>query len=202
MYLLAGKFWEKLVDWDHSLFYKINGEWTNGLFDAVMPFLRDPYHWTPLYIFLIVFMIINFKTRGLWWIAFFLVTVALTDMTGTFIKGAVERYRPCADASMADQVRLLLNSCGGRYSFISNHAANHFGMAVFFYFTFRHISKPAGVIMLFWAALVSYSQVYVGVHFPLDVICGGLLGFTFGSITGLFFNKRFGLTIFENQHVA
>jgi membrane-associated phospholipid phosphatase len=203
MFLLAANFWEKLLNWDHAVFYKVNGEWTNPVFDALMPFLRNSTHWVPLYLFLFVFMVLNFRIKGLWWAAFFLVTVALTDMTGTYVfKHGVERWRPCSDPSMVEQVRLLLKQCAGGYSFISNHAANHFGMAAFFYMTFRHISRTAALIALLWASLIAYAQVYVGVHFPLDVIGGALLGLAFGSITGLFFNKSFGITIFDNQPVA
>jgi len=200
MYLIAISFWEKLIQWDHSLFLLINSQWTNPVFDVVMPFFRNSNHWIPLYLFLLVFVLLNFREKGLWWVVFFLVTVALTDMTGTNIfKNNIERLRPCNDPSLIAHVRLLVKECGSGYSFISNHAANHFGMATFFFMTFRHISKPAAWIAILWAAMVAYAQVYTGLHFPLDVLCGAILGLAFGSLTGTLFNKRFGIAIFDNR---
>lgn len=199
----AINFWQKIIQWDQSLFEKINGNWANPFFDAVMPFLRNSLSWVPLYIFLLVFVLMNFKVKGIWWAVLFLSTVALTDMTGTYVfKHGFERLRPCNDPDFADHVRLLLKHCAGGYSFTSNHAANHFGMAAFFFVTFRHLLKKWVWVGLVWAAIIAYAQVYVGVHYPLDVICGALLGLAFGITAGTFFNKRFGFAIFDNQPAA
>jgi undecaprenyl-diphosphatase len=203
MYFLAGSFWEKIIQWDHSFFITINSQWTNPVFDRLMPFMRNSWHWIPVYMFLLVFMLLNFRIKGLWWAVFFLATVAATDMIGMYVfKEGIERYRPCRNSELEGQVRLLVSECGSGWSFISNHAANHFGMATFFFLTFRRISKPAAWIAIFWAFLIAYSQVYVGLHFPLDVLCGAMLGVAFGAITGTFFNKRFGIAIFDNQPVV
>ena len=112
---------------------------------------------------------------------------------------------PCSGEktiSRGDHLRLLLKQCSGGYSFVSNHAANHFGMGTFFFITFRHILKNWVWLGLFWAGLIAYAQVYVGVHYPMDVFAGGLLGLAFGIAMGSFFNKRFGFAIFDNQHAA
>lgn len=203
MQFSAISFWHKIVLWDQQLFEKINGSWTNDLFDGLMPFLRNSLNWAPLYLFLLVLVLQNFKLRGAWWVVFFLVTVALTDMTGTYVfKHGFERLRPCNDPDFADHVRLLLKNCGSGYSFVSNHAANHFGMASFFFITFRQSLKKWAWIALLWAAGVAYAQVYVGIHYPLDVFCGALLGLAFGIATGSFFNKQFGFAIFDNQPVG
>ena len=123
---------QQLIKWDQFLFEKINGDWTNPLFDAVMPFMRGDLHWAPLYLFLFVFVLVNYKSRAIWWLVFFLVTLALTDMTGTYVfKHNVQRLRPCNDPAFNGHVRLLLNKCSGGFGFISNHAANHVGMAVY-----------------------------------------------------------------------
>src|SRR3569832_1058985 len=164
MYFLAENFWDKLVKLDQWLFVKINSDWSNPVFDAVMPFFRNPGNWAPLYLFMLVFILLNFKTRGVWWIVFFLSTVALIDMTGNYVfKHGIERVRPCNDLNFSSQVRLLLDHCGVGYSFTSNHAANHFGMAAFFVVTLRHYFKKWAWAALIWAAAVSYAQVYVGV---------------------------------------
>ena len=188
---------------DKQLFVKINQEWINPFFDVLMPFVRTSNHWMPLYLFLFVFVLLNYKGKGGWWFVFFLSTVALTDMTGTYLlKHNLQRLRPCNDPDMILQLRLLINRCAGGYSFISNHAANHFGMATFFYFTFRHVIPKWAWIGFAWAALIAYSQVYIGVHYPLDVVAGGILGVFIGRLMAIAFNKRFGFTIFDNQPIA
>lgn len=199
-FFLQLSFVEKLVEWDKSLFLVVNNELTNPLFDIVMPFIRNGDHWMPLYLFLIVFMLINFKKKGWWWIVFFFCTVALTDMTGTFVfKNNFERLRPCSDPAFMMQTRLLLDHCSGAYSFVSNHAANHFGMAAFFYITTRSFMQKWAAIGFIWAALIAYAQVYVGVHYPMDVLAGSVLGLLFGTFTGRLFNNRFGFVNFDNQ---
>jgi membrane-associated phospholipid phosphatase len=200
MLMLAAGFWKTLIEWDQSLFKKINSDWANPFFDALMPFLRNALYWIPLYLFIIVFVLLNFKTKGIWWIVFFLCTAALTDMIGTYVfKHNFQRLRPCADPDFYMQVRLVLNRCAGGYSFTSNHAANHFGMAAFFFVTFRHLLKKWGIAALIWAALIAYAQVYVGVHYPLDVLMGAIIGTALGISTGTIFNKRFHFAIFDTQ---
>lgn len=169
----------------------------NPLFDSVMPLLRTSYSWAPLYLFLFVFAILNFKWNGVWWSLFFICTVSITDIISSRIfKEAFERLRPCQDPDFLEHVRLLVNHCSGTFSFTSSHAANHFGMATYFYFTSRHLIHGWAWIGYIWAVLISFAQVYVGIHYPLDVICGALLGLCFGLFIGMFFNKRFGFAIF------
>ena len=191
---------QTLDRFDKWLFQKVNGQWTNSLFDSVFPFLRQSNIWMPLYLFLFVFVALNFKKNSWWWILFFMCTVALTDMIGTrLFKHLFERLRPCSDPEFASSVRMIINDCAGGYSFISNHAANHFGLATFLYFTLRHYFPKWIWIAYLWAAAVSYSQVYVGVHYPFDVICGALVGIIFGLFTAMFFNKKFGFVNFDTQ---
>jgi undecaprenyl-diphosphatase len=196
----VGFFWNTLIQWDRALFEKINGDWANPLFDALMPWLRNSQVWAPLYLFLLVLVLYNFGVKGLWWSLMFVVTVSLTDMTGTHVfKHNVERLRPCSDPAFFQHVRMVLKDCAGGYGFISNHAANHFGMGAFFFITFRHIIGRWVWLGFFWAASIAYAQVYVGVHYPLDVLAGALLGVIFGITTGYIFNKQFGFVIFAHQ---
>ncbi len=202
-YFLRTALLEKLQLWDQWLFIKINSELSNPLFDVVMPFMRTGMYWVPVYLFLGVFALLNFKSKGAWWIILFVATVALTDMGGTRIfKDHFGRDRPCADFDFSMHVRLLVNCVGKGNSFISNHAANHFGMATFFFLTFRKILKKWAWIGFLWAALIAYAQVYVGIHYPLDVFAGALFGMMIGVVTGKLFNKRFGFAIFDNQPEA
>lgn len=177
---------------DRSLFYYINNRWSNDLFDAVMPFARNQFIWVPVYLFLLLFVFINFRSKWWWWVLFFLATFALTDLISTqFIKAFVQRPRPCADAVSAQTVRMLI-PCSYSYGFVSSHAANHFGMAMFLFYTMKHFAKPWIKLVFVWAILVAYAQVYVGAHFPLDVAGGALLGLFIGYRTALIFNKQFG----------
>jgi membrane-associated phospholipid phosphatase len=200
MYLLQSNLLQKLEQLDQWLFIEINNHQSNSFFDAVMPLLRNSFTWAPLYIFLLFFITLNFKKQGhgWWWVLIFLCTVSLTDMLSSkLIKESFERLRPCADPDFFVNVRLLVNRCSGGYSFTSSHAANHFGMAAFMFFTLQSVIKRWAWLAFLWAAIICYAQVYVGVHYPFDVLCGSIVGFVFGRLLAIFFNKRFGFVNFE-----
>jgi membrane-associated phospholipid phosphatase len=89
-------------------------------------------------------------------------------------------------------VRLLANYCGSNGSFTSSHAANHFGLAMFFYITAKHISPKYCFLFFIWAAIISMSQVYAGVHYPTDIIGGAMLGMVVGGCMASFHNYKYG----------
>lgn len=189
-----------LPDWfvytDKRIFYAINTRGANDFFDWLMPLIRNSFTWAPLYFFIILFAIINFKKNGWWWLLFALGTVAITDLTGARIfKASFERLRPCNDPEMADMVRMVLGRCSGGFSFVSNHAINHFGIAAYFFVTFRQVFKHSWILFI-WAALIGYAQIYVGVHYPFDVLAGSILGMLIGIAGGTLFNKNHGFHIF------
>jgi membrane-associated phospholipid phosphatase len=127
------------------------------------------------------------------WCVFFLLSFALSDyISASLIKPFFHRPRPCNNPELADAVRILV-PCGSGYSFPSTHAANHFCLGMFAAVTLSRRVRWIWVICLLWATIVSYAQVYVGVHYPLDVTCGGLLGIAIGASTGRIFNKRYDL---------
>ena len=113
-------------------------------------------------------------------------------MIGTRVfKHVYQRLRPCSDPAFFPNVRMILKDCAGGFSFISNHAANNFGLAAFVFFTVgKYFGKWFHIIWL-WPLAVSYGQIYVGVHYPTDVFAGCLLGLFIGWLTALIFNKRF-----------
>jgi membrane-associated phospholipid phosphatase len=189
-----------LEKFDQWLFQKINGQWTNSFFDAIFLYFRQSTFWMPLYLFLFVFVAVNYRRNWWWWITLFLCTVALTDMLGTRVfKHTFQRLRPCDDPAFASSVRLLLKNCAGGYSFISNHAANHFGLATFFYLTLRRYIPRWSWIAYVWALSIGYAQIYVGIHYPLDVVAGALVGMLFGLLMAMFFNKKYGFVNFDTQ---
>jgi undecaprenyl-diphosphatase len=191
--VLAISFWHKIDAWDKWLFLKLNSQWTNPFFDAVLPFFRNSVFWAPLYIFIAAFIGLNYGRKGLWWVLLFICTIAATDMIGArIIKETVQRPRPCQDVVFMNYVRLLLKQCSGSYSFVSNHAANHFGMATFAFLTFRGVVKNWMYLAFAWAFFIAYAQIYVGVHYPLDVVGGAVLGIIVGSMTAWLFDKKWG----------
>jgi membrane-associated phospholipid phosphatase len=184
---------ETIIKADLWAWFYINTQWHNPLLDVVMPFLRNQWFWAPLYLFLVIFMPRTFGRYGWLWCAGFLITFGLSDQaSASLIKPLIGRLRPCNDPDLKQIVHLLV-PCGGGKSFPSSHAANHFSLAVFSAITLRANARWIWPIALLWAASVSYAQVYVGVHFPLDVLCGGLLGAAIGYLTATIFNKKFAL---------
>ncbi len=180
---------ETLKAIDLQLFYAINGIYTNSFLDVILPPIRNKYFWAPIYIFIIVFVIREYKVNGIYLILFLLVCFGLSDfLSASIIKPIVQRIRPCNDVNLIGSIRNLVD-CGPGYSFVSTHASNHFAVATFLISCFY--SKWKGIIFLgvFWAASISYAQVYVGVHYPFDVICGALIGFFCGIITFKFFRQ-------------
>jgi undecaprenyl-diphosphatase len=199
MWLLSVSIWQALEQWDKWLFVKLNSRLTNPVFDAVLPYFRDSVFWAPLYLFLLVFIALNFGRQGLWWSIGFLCTIALADMVGTRVfKEGIERLRPCQDPAFLEYVRLLVRRCSGAYSFVSNHAANHFGMATYVSLTFRPYFGRSVYISYLWAFFIAYAQVYVGVHYPLDVLGGAALGTLAGLLTAWVVNNKVGSFTADN----
>lgn len=191
--LLNGFFqqvWEWLNGWDTYLFLKLNTVFTNPVFDSMMPWWRDANTWTPLYIFFILFAVLNFRSKAFFWILGAVLTLVLTDqISSSIFKKYFERPRPCNDPILMSHVRLLLRNCAGGYSFTSSHATNHFGFAVYILVTLKSLIKKWGNLLLLWAASISYAQVYVGVHYPLDIFCGALMGVGIGLFTSNIFYR-------------
>ncbi len=174
----------------------MNGRWHNSFFDVFFPFIREPTVWVPLYFFLVVFITLNFKTRGWIWVLFFLLNVALSDFVSShLIKENFIRLRPCHDPALIGHIRFLVAYCPESSSFTSSHAVNHFAAAMFIFTTFRKKISPAWAFLFLWAAAISYAQVYVGVHFPFDVFCGTIVGLILGYIPAKVFNQKFGLEV-------
>ena len=177
---------ETLLHWDAVLFQFINGSLSNVLFDAVLPWCRERWVWAPLYLFVAVFSWTNFGRRG-WWVVLGIgAAVALADFTSSrLIKKNVQRLRPCNDPAMAAHVHLRVPSCGSGYSFTSSHAANHFAVSVFLIGMFGRLSRRVRPVLLAWAGTIALAQVYVGVHYPGDVLCGAALGVAVGWWTAV-----------------
>lgn len=178
---------EALIQADRSLFSALNGAHADFL-DPIMAFVSEVWAWIPLYVGIIVALfwvkqpglspqpLVTRRQHtvfGLCALAALLLCFGLCDQLGGLGKDGFERLRPCWDPELAPTVHLL-EGRGSRFGFPSNHAANCFGLAVLSSLIFKHRLYTG--LMLFWAACVGYSRIYVGKHFPLDVVCGALLG--------------------------
>jgi membrane-associated phospholipid phosphatase len=185
---------------DRKLFLIINRDLSNGFFDAVLPFIRESNIWAPLYLFMLVFAVSNFGKRGWLWFLFAICTAALCDLVSShLIKEHIFRLRPCQNPELAQQMHVLVNYCPTSSSFTSSHAANHFGLAVFVVLTMRRFTPRWINLFYAWAVAICFAQVYVGVHYPFDVISGGLLGWLLGYIMARFFNNYAGLISLQNK---
>ena len=181
---------ESIKHLDVALFKIIHEGMSNKPFDVVMPFLRIPYFWAPVYLFLLVWMWRNHRKDGLIWCFFFFMTFAFCDyISAHFIKNWVQRIRPCNDESLAYVIHRLVE-CGRGYSFPSTHATNHFGMSFFIIFTIGHKSPYVGFLVIAWAVIVCFAQIYVGVHYPFDILAGMILGVIIAKLMSLYFHTK------------
>ncbi len=146
-----------------------------------MPLLREKKNWIPLYVFLAFLLFKKWENKKAFLILIFaFLTIGVSDMTSSkIIKPFVERPRPCHTFEEGKDLRLLVN-CGGGYSFTSSHATNHFAIGTFLGLIFLTYYERSLFFFLAWAGVISFAQVYVGVHYPLDVFFGGLLGVGIG----------------------
>lgn len=176
-----------LIDLDRSTFLAVNG-WHSPFFDFVMYWMSEKFIWAPLYIALLIMMGMHYKRK--FWIILPLIVllVTLTDqLSVALFKDVFQRLRPCHDPALDGMVRILNGHCGGSFGFISSHAANSFGVAVFGGLLLKPRYSWILTGLLIWAALISYSRIYLGVHFPGDVIVGAIVGGFIGWIVVLLF---------------
>lgn len=192
-------FWELIKPFDVWLLTKINQQWSNSYLDWFFSHGRETLFWMPLYLFLFLFVVINFRKTGIWWVMGVLVTAILSDIVSSqVIKILIFRLRPCQDAEVASLLRFFINYCPISSSFTSSHATSHFAQAMFFYLTLRKTGRWWALAFV-WAFLIAYGQIYVGVHYPFDVLCGSILGCLIGwSVAGTFI-KRFGVLRLDKQ---
>lgn len=163
---------DEILAADQALFlylHQIQSEWV----DPIMQILSHRLIWIPLYLF-IIFQIIHKKgIRGIRIILLIIFTVTMVDLAcAEVLKPGFQRLRPCHDLEIKDVVQVL-GACGGKYSFPSAHAANTMALALsVFWFS----NRKFGIVLTLWSIAVGYSRIYLGVHYPLDVVGGFLLG--------------------------
>ena len=125
--------------------------------------------------------------------------IAIADQTANFFKDSFQRLRPCYNESLISFVRLVNESCGGKYGFFSAHASNSFSLAVFFGLLFKNKFRFIIYMTLFYASLISFSRIYLGVHFPLDIFFGGVYGIITGLVIFRIYENRLNFFKFLNK---
>ncbi len=171
---------ELLNNWDTSLFLILNSLHSPFL-DTVMWWLSDKYIWIPLYVIVLIYIIKQYKWKSLLIVFFIILLIIISDQVSVhLLKNVFQRLRPCHNPQISDWVHIVNNKCGGQFGFVSSHAANVFAFATFTAYAFR--KKYFMIFIFLWAAIISYSRIYLGVHYPGDVIGGALLGIVAGFV--------------------
>ena len=164
---------ELFTQLDTSLFLFFNVTLANPVTDLVMPIVTSDWLLRILYAAAVVLLLIFGNARLRWVVLFSVIVVALTDqLSAGLLKPMIGRLRPC---QVLDNINLLV-ACGGGKSMPSSHAANSFGQAVLFSLMYPRVRWP----LLVFAGLVALSRVFVGVHYPFDILAGAVLGATVG----------------------
>lgn len=178
---------DKIKHWDEQLFLFLNGHHQEWL-DPIVDTLTGKLIWIPLYAFFLYLIIRRFKGGSIWVLAGVGLAILMADQTASgFMKPFFERLRPCYEPRL-EGLMYNYGGCGGMYGFVSSHAANTFALAVYLNLVFRDRLKGFGWLYL-WAAMVSYTRIYLGVHYPSDIFVGALVGIFSGWAAWFFIKK-------------
>lgn len=176
---------DQLLQYDRELFLFLNNLGSES-WDGFWMIYTTKFYWTPLYAILLYLIYKNENKRSfLVILAITFLMVLFTDQITNLFKHGLERYRPCHEASLQNVMRLVKPSCGGKFGFFSGHASNSMAVAVFVGLLLRQKYQYLIFMLLPWAAAMGYSRIYIGVHYPLDVLCG----MTFGALSGYSFYR-------------
>jgi undecaprenyl-diphosphatase len=158
---------------DQQLFLFLNSL-NSPFWDQVMHAISGRVIWVPLYITILIFLGIRYKRKFIVLLLFIILAAVMADQSSVLIKNLVQRLRPCYEPALDGLVHTVNGECGGRFSFVSSHATNSFNVALLALLFIR--KRWVTVSLIFWATIVGYSRIYLGVHYPGDVICGSILG--------------------------
>lgn len=167
---------DQLIQLDVKLFLYLNGQGTEA-WDGFWNFVTHRFSWIPLYL-LLLYIVYRFSGwKGMvYYLAIIFVLILIVDQTTYYwFKAIFQRPRPGHNQDIADLIRIT-GGKGGRWGFISAHASNNFAIAVFLGYQFNKIFRYSALLLTIWAIFISYSRIYVGVHYPGDLICGALWG--------------------------
>lgn len=179
---------ESIKYWDTQLFLWLNDK-HNAFFDVTMFWASNKLIWIPLYIFFLYLIIKNFKSKSIWILLTIGILMLCADQFSVGLKNYFQRLRPCHEPDLEGLVHIVNSKCGGKFSFVSSHASNHFAIATFLSLLFKNTYRYFSLFIVLWAAVIAYSRIYLGVHYPGDVIGGSILGILLGFIFGKIYQQ-------------
>ncbi len=178
---------DKLIQYDAELLIFLNNLGTPA-WDSFWLAVTDRFTFSPLYLLLLILIYRKMGLKVMFLSVIMIVLmITFTDQATNIFKSAFERLRPCRTEGVMEHIRFIAERCG-KYGFFSGHSSNSMAAAVFGGLLLRPYFKNLIFILLLWSAFVAYSRIYVGVHYPLDIICG----LAFGAVNGFGFYKLFG----------
>lgn len=178
---------EEIIQEDKKLFLFLNNLGDTP-FDQFWMMISEKWIWIPLYVIFLYFLYKNYKPKSLLYILLFVaIGVTVSDQVSGIFKYGVARLRPCHDPQLQSVMRIV--KCGGAYGFYSAHASNTFFLASYLTFLLKDKLKWFPYAIFVWAAVVAYSRIYLGVHFPGDVLVGAIVGILLGIIFSMLAKK-------------
>lgn len=163
------------LEFDKNLFLELNSYHAEWL-DSIMMYITETLVWLPLYLVIVFFIFKVFGKKGILILVCIALTILLADqITSSLMKPFFARLRPTHDPELENLVHIVNGYRGGRFGFASSHAANTFGLALFIFLLFRERTRQVRWIFV-WALLVAYSRIYLGVHYPGDILVGAVVG--------------------------
>lgn len=181
---------EKILDLEKELFFALNGS-DSAFLDNIMWLYTGKIMWIPLALFIIGILVYkkDWHEYILIFLAITLVVTLCDQFASQICKPLFTRFRPTHHPEFMDQVQTVFDYTGGRYGFISSHAANAFGLATYMTLLFHYRSRLFTIAIFFWALMTAYTRIYLGVHFISDIIPGIIAGIVFGYLTYYLYKK-------------